>query len=84
MRPRKVEADPPLRAPMRGEGGAHGFQSRARRPTIGRHKVRRRVHELASKGIDSYYEHVCVETERQRRPVTLICIREYILKQVNT
>lgn len=45
-------------------------------------RVRRKVHALAGDGIDAYYEQICKETERQKRPITLICIREYVIKQV--
>ena len=44
--------------------------------------IRLRVHEMVDKGLDAYYEHICAETERQKRPVTLICIREFVIKQV--
>lgn len=46
-------------------------------------KVRLQVHKLSAEGVDDYYDRICKETERQKRPITLICIREYVIKQVS-
>jgi hypothetical protein len=44
--------------------------------------VRLRIHSLSDQGIDDYYDQICNEADKQKRPVILICLREYIIKHI--
>lgn len=44
--------------------------------------IRLRVHSLCDQGIDDYYDQICNEADQQKRPIILICLREYIIKHI--